>query len=80
VQRLIATGVPVLTKYWPYGLDRAGGLDRFHALVADGYRTVIDLRAGHDEPPCAIPANRVAQLADRYSDEFTSQSDLLLSV
>jgi FkbM family methyltransferase len=77
-QQLIASGIPVLTEYWPYGLNRAGGLDRFHALVADGYGTVIDLRTGRDEPISALPAARVSQLADRYSEDFSSYSDLLL--
>lgn len=77
-RQLIARGIPVLTEYWPYGLRRAGGLDRFHALVADGYGTVIDLCSNRDKPPFALPAARVAQLADRYSEEFTSYSDLLL--
>ncbi len=77
-QKLIAAGIPVLTEYWPYGLNRAGGLDRFHAAVAEGYGTVIDLRSNHDEPPVTLPANRVAELAERYSEEFLSYSDLLL--
>lgn len=75
-QRLVANRIPVLTEYWPYGLSRAGGLDRFHALVADGYRTVIDLHSGRDEAPCTLPAAHVARLADRY--ERDTFSDLLL--
>jgi FkbM family methyltransferase len=77
-QKLIAARIPVLTEYWPYGLNRAGGLDRFHTAVAEGYGTVIDLRSNHDEPPVTLPADRVAELAERYSDEFLSYSDLLL--
>ncbi len=75
---LIATGVPVLTEYWPYGLRRAGGLDRFHALVADGYETVVDLGSNRDEPPVTLPAGDVAQLAERFTDERNGYSDLLL--
>jgi FkbM family methyltransferase len=77
-QQLIAAGIPILTEYWPYGLNRAGGLDRFHAAVAEGYGTVIDLCSNREEPPVTLPADRVAELADRYSDEFLSYSDLLL--
>jgi FkbM family methyltransferase len=77
-RQLIATGIPVLTEYWPYGLNRAGGLDRFHDLVAEGYGTVVDLRSNRDEPPFVLPAVHVAQLADSYSNEFASYSDLLL--
>lgn len=25
----------VVTEYWPYGLRRAGALERFHALIAE---------------------------------------------
>lgn len=77
-RKLIAAGIPVLTEYWPYGLNRAGGLDRFHTAVAEGYSTVIDLRSNHDEPPVTLPADRVAELAERYSEEFLSYSDLVL--
>jgi FkbM family methyltransferase len=77
-RRLVAADIPVLTEYWPYGLSRAGGLDRFHALVADGYGTVVDLRTGCEESSVAFDAARVAELADRYSDGFASYSDLLL--
>ena len=68
-RRLVAAGMPVLTEYWPYGLSRAGGLDRFHALVAEGYRTVVDLQSNRDEPPVALDASRVAELADRYPSD-----------
>lgn len=59
------SGCDVLTEYWPYGLNRAGGLDRFHTAVAEGYGTVIDLRSNHDEPPVTLPADRVAEQARR---------------
>lgn len=82
-RRLAAAGVPVLTEYWPYGLHRAGGLNTFHALVADGYDTIVDLRTGFDEPPVTLDASRVAELADRYSvgadgDRFSPHTDLVL--
>lgn len=65
--RLAAAGIPVLTEYWPYGLERAHGLDRFHTLVAERYATVVDLRADTPEPPDTLPAGRVAELAARYT-------------
>ena len=82
-RQLIASGVPVLTEYWPYGLRRAGGLDRFHALVAEGYDTVVDLRTGLDEPPVTLEAGRVAELEGRYGadengDGFDPHTDLVL--
>jgi FkbM family methyltransferase len=82
-RRLIAAGIPVLTEYWPYGLRRAGGLDRFHALVAEGYSTIVDLRTGRDEPPVTLDAARVAELAEKYTvdehgDRFSPHTDLVL--
>jgi FkbM family methyltransferase len=80
---LASAGVPIVTEYWPYGLRRAGGLDRFHAYVAERFDRVVDLRTGHDEPPVVIDAAGVARLADRYvtdehGDGFNPHTDLLL--
>ena len=33
-ESLMTMDIPILTEYWPYGLRRAGALDRFHSLVA----------------------------------------------
>lgn len=67
-----------MTEYWPYALQRAGGLERFHALVAERYRTVVDLR----DPKTHLDAARVSELADRYmanpvGDPATVYTDLL---
>jgi FkbM family methyltransferase len=77
--QLAAAGIPVVTEYWPYGLRRAGALDRFHALVSERYGMVVDLR----EPAVALPAERVSELADRYAaaegaDQTVPYTDLLL--
>ena len=69
--RLLAAKVPVFCEYWPYGLRRAGGLDRFHAIVAASFSEIIDARGD-----TALPAARVAELADRYRGE--RYSDLIL--
>lgn len=76
---LAAAGTPIVTEYWPYGLSRAGALDRFHALVAERYSIVVDLR----EPTVALDAKRIADVADRYtadrgSDPSLPYTDLLL--
>ena len=77
-QRLLSARIPVMTEYWPYALRRAGGLQRFHDLVARHYDTIVDLRSNRDEPPVAFSAARIEELADRYSDRSSSYSDLLL--
>jgi FkbM family methyltransferase len=41
--------IPILTEYWPYGLRRAGGLERFSELTRD--RTVVDLRGSGPYSP-----------------------------
>lgn len=69
--QLIGAGVPAVCEYWPYGLRRAGGLELFHATVAQSFSQVIDVRSGD-----AQPAARVAELADRYPGERFS--DLIL--
>ena len=78
-EQLAAAGTPIVTEYWPYGLRRAGALDRFHALVAEHYGVVVDLR----EPTVALDAKRVAELADRLASEENGNprdpyTDLLL--
>lgn len=76
---LAAASVPIVAEYWPYGLRRAGALDRFHALITRRYDVIVDLR----EPTVALDAGRVAELADRYEpDEGAGRvvlyTDLLL--
>jgi FkbM family methyltransferase len=68
---LLASRVPVVCEYWPYGLRRAGGLELFNAVVARSFARVIDARTGAE-----TPADRVAELADRYTGE--RYSDLVL--
>jgi FkbM family methyltransferase len=76
---LADAAIPIVTEYWPYGLRRAGALDRFHALIADRHDMIVDLR----EPTVAFAADRVADLSDRYTakagaDETVPYTDLLL--
>lgn len=42
---LLRSQVPIICEYWPYGLRRAGGLDRFHELVLASRDTLVDLNA-----------------------------------
>ena len=70
---LLASDVPVVAEYWPYGLRRAGALERLHAIVAGNYRLVLDVRATMDAGRAVeLPAADVASLAERYTgQEYT---------
>lgn len=46
---LLHAPIPIVCEYWPYGLRRSGGLDRFARLVADARRSVVDLGADGEE-------------------------------
>jgi FkbM family methyltransferase len=75
---VLAGGIPVSIEYWPYGLRRAGGLDVLHELIASSFRTVVDLGPPVlENPPRDLPADRVADLAGRYTGPV-GFTDLLL--
>jgi FkbM family methyltransferase len=75
-EQLVLSGIPIITEYWPYGLRRAGGLERFHELVSRHYDAIVDLR----HPAVTLAADRVTELADRYTaqDNEDPYTDLLL--
>lgn len=71
--------IPVAVEYWPYGLRRAGGLERFHELVAESFETVVDLG-----PPSSsrlasrpLPARDIQTLEGKYTGAWGA-ADLLL--
>ena len=76
-ESVLASDVPVVIEYWPYGLRRADGLEQLHETIASRFRTVVDLRAsaakGHT---VEVPATDVGLLAQVYAG--TSYTDLLL--
>ena len=69
---LLTSGVPIVCEYWPYGLERAGGLERFHALVAGSRSEFIDLAT----PGAIRPTARLSALRARYPQ--LASTDLLL--
>jgi len=72
--RLLAAGVPVVTEFWPYGLQRSGASGRnFAALLRASFTTFYDLA---DETPAPRPIGDVPSLFRRYAG--TSFTDLLL--
>ena len=71
---VLERGVPVVAEYWPYGLRRAGGLDRLHTVAASAYRSFIDVRA----PGSAMrPVSELPELAAAYPGPY-DYTDLLL--
>jgi FkbM family methyltransferase len=77
-ETLLRSKIPVVLEYWPYGLRRAGGLDRLADIIGRHYETFVDLVSLHpDRPPSVMPADALRSLAPRYSrpDQHT---DLLL--
>jgi FkbM family methyltransferase len=54
---LLASDAPIVLEYWPYGLRRAGGLERLATLIAGSGRRIIDLRA-------SAAAGRVMEVTD----------------
>ena len=71
-------GIPVVLEYWPYGLERAGGLELLHELIAENFDRVVDIGPPwSQEPPRVMPAGEVAQLAQEYA-RADLLADLLL--
>ena len=77
---LLDSSVPVIAEYWPYGLRRAGALERLHAVVAAHYGAVIDVRASMEAGRLEeVPAEKVWTLAERYdSDHHWEYTDIAL--
>ena len=74
---LLSSDIPVAIEYWPYGLERAGGLDLIHDLIAANYSTVVDVRASVDgRGPVELPATDLDTLA--ASNQGEVYTDLLL--
>jgi FkbM family methyltransferase len=72
---LLGAAVPVVIEYWPYGLRRAGGLERLEALIAGHYREIVEV--GRSGAPRRLAAAEIGVLRERYgaADEY---ADLVL--
>lgn len=70
---LLDSDVPIVCEYWPYGLERAGGLEQFLTLIAASRSRFIDLAA----PDSSVrPTARLWDLRGHYQGLATT--DLLL--
>jgi FkbM family methyltransferase len=74
---LLTSAAAVVLEYWPYGLRRAGGLERLHELIAGSGRRIVDLRASVGAgTPVEIPSDELDSLPRRYVEQ--SYTDLAL--
>jgi FkbM family methyltransferase len=60
---VLERGLPLVVEFWPYGLRRAGGIQRLQEILAGAYGSFIDARAGS---PIARPTSTLSRLAERY--------------
>lgn len=74
---VVDSAVPVACEYWPYGLQRSGGLSLLHDLVTRHYRWVIDVRRSTPSRVDRFPAASLPELQHRYSGH-ASYTDILL--
>ncbi|MCW3000030.1 MAG: FkbM family methyltransferase [Solirubrobacterales bacterium] len=71
-------GIPVVLEYWAYGLERAGGRELLHKIIAENFSRIVDMGPPwSQEPPTVLAAADVAQLAGRYTSHDVF-ADLLL--
>ncbi len=76
-QAVLASSVPVVLEYWPYGLRRSGGLELLHDIVASTYREVIDLRSVMSTGRASsLPSASLGQLQENL--EGPAFTDVLL--
>lgn len=74
---LLESGIPVVTEFWPYGLRRAGGLERLCEIIAAAYDEVVDVRASALAAGIVrIPSRELPGLAEKYTGR--AHTDLVL--
>jgi FkbM family methyltransferase len=69
--KLLAAEVPIVLEFWPYGLRRAGGLERLTKTIEANYASVVDLEDG-----AVIESKELGALASRLG--HTGHTDILL--
>lgn len=64
------TGIPVVVEFWPYGLERSGGVEQLEGIVEHDYRWFVDLRASTPErrPGAGIGSLRESIRAPYFTD------------
>lgn len=77
-QSVMASDVPLIIEYWPYGLRRAQGLGLLYEALASRCRRVIDARASMSEGRVVdVPLDDLGRLERSY-DAPNKYTDLIL--
>ncbi|MDQ2676877.1 MAG: FkbM family methyltransferase [Actinomycetota bacterium] len=77
---LAEANVPAYIEYWPYALERAGGLDRLNGIIQKAWGQVADIGFGGPEAPEPVPASAITKIASAIDakDPYASTNLLLL--
>jgi len=73
---LLGRGIPWVVEYWPYGLTRAGGLDRLHAAIGQHFAVAVDVRASQQRG--SVVRLTPEQLPELGASLGTGYTDLIL--
>jgi FkbM family methyltransferase len=70
--------VPAYVEYWPYALERAGGLDRLNGIIQGAWGEVADIGFGSEEAK-RRPTTEIDAVAANYdASDPSSATNLLL--
>ncbi len=72
--------VPAYIEYWPYALERAGGLDRLNDIIRGSWGQVADIGFGGDKDVSPVLASAIKEIASAINpaDPYASTNLLLL--
>jgi FkbM family methyltransferase len=74
---LLASGIPIVVEYWPYGLRAANGLERLNDLIESSYDSFVDLRPRGSSVPRSAPVSKLELLQESLAGP-EDDTDLLL--
>jgi FkbM family methyltransferase len=75
-EQLLSRDIPWAIEYWPYGLNRQGGLDRLNRAIARRFTHVVDVRQSRrNGRTVRLESTGLDRLAAELGDDYT---DLIL--
>ena len=77
---LVEARVPAYIEYWPYALERAGGLDRLNDIIEGSWGRVANIGFGGNEAVSPVLASAIKEIASAINpaDPYASTNLLLL--